>query len=224
MLVLRGCLRGVVGLVALGLLLVGGWLQRDRLRSWFTDVRGVAAPAVASAPEPSAELADRAHAKLTALADGSIPRTALSELELQSLLLFRYEQLLPAFADSPRVELEGDRLRLRIRVPTDRLPRIDALGEAMALLPDTADVAVRGQLLPLPSGRIAFAIDDVHASRIPLPDRIIGPALERLGRRDEPGLPADAVALPLPPGATAAYVRGDSLVLLGRSEGDGPRT
>jgi hypothetical protein len=44
-------------------------------------------------------------------------------------------------------------------------------------------------------------------------------ALRRLGRKDEAGLPADALSLPLPPGADAAYVRGDSLVFLknGRS-------
>ena len=223
MLILKGCLRSVAGLVAIALLLAIGWLQRDRLRGWVAEVRGMAAPTATAEPQPSVELADRAHAKLTELADGTITRAALSELELQSLLLYRYEQLLPAFADSPRVELQGDRLRLLIRVPTDRLPRIDALGDAAALLPDTADIAVRGQLLPLPSGRIAFAIDDVHASRIPLPDRVIAPALERLGRRDEPGLPSDAVALPLPPGATGAYVRGDSLVLLAASR-TGPRT
>jgi hypothetical protein len=54
----------------------------------------------------------------------------------------------------------------------------------------------------------------VSAQRFPLPARLVPGALERLGRTDEPGLPPDAIALPLPPGVAAAYVRRDSLVLL----------
>jgi hypothetical protein len=37
-----------------------------------------------------------------------------------------------------------------------------------------------------------------------------------LGRRDAPGLRQDAIRIALPKGARAAYVRGDSLVLLAR--------
>jgi hypothetical protein len=92
-----------------------------------------------------------------------------------------------------------------------------------ALLPDTTEVTVRGQLLPLDGGRVAFAIDEVTAAHIPLPRRIVPAALERLGRRDEPGLPRDALALPLPPGAAGAYVRADSLVLLARPASNEPR-
>ena len=54
-----------------------------------------------------------------------------------------------------------------------------------------------------------------------LPCRMVGAVLSRLGRRDEAGLPADALALPLPAGATNAYVRGDSLVLVGRDAAGG---
>jgi hypothetical protein len=43
---------------------------------------------------------------------------------------------------------------------------------------------------------------------------LVAGALRKLGRNDEPGLPDDALAIPLPPGADAAYVRGDSLIFL----------
>jgi hypothetical protein len=213
---LIGCFfRAVFTVVALVIIAAVGWLQRDRLREFWNDLRGVQTT-TAAAPAVTAEVADRAQAKLDALSEGGEARTALSEAELQSLLTYRYEQLLPAFIDSARVELDGDRLRLRARVPAERLPRVEELGEAAELLPDMTELTVRGQLLPLDSGRIAFAIDHVTAARIPLPRRVVPAVLERLGRRDEPGLPRDAVALPLPPGVGGAYVRGDSLVLLAR--------
>jgi hypothetical protein len=221
MAILGGCFRGVVALALLAVVVGIGWFQRDRLVGLWHELRGTA-PVLEEAPSP--EAADRAEAKLSELAEGVQSRVSLSETEVQSLLLYRYQQLLPAFVDSPRVELDGDRLRLRIRVPADRLPRVEDLGEAAALLPDTAELSVRGQLLPLDSGRVAFAIDDVTAARIPLPHRLVAPTLERLGRADEPGLPRDAVALPLPPGAAGAYVRADSLVLLARPAVNGPRT
>ena len=115
------------------------------------------------------------------------------------------------------MEISDDQLRLRARVPIDKLPRVDGLAEAAAFLPDTTELSVAGRLLPLGQGRVAFGVDEVSASRIPLPDRLISGALSRMGRRDEAGLPADAIALPLPPGAGSAYIRTNRLVLVARS-------
>jgi len=106
-------------------------------------------------------------------------------------------------------------------MPIDRLPDVEGMRQAAALLPDTTDLALTAQLVPLGNGRVALAVDEITVSRIPLPQRLYAPALSRLGRRAEPGLPADAVAVPLPPGVTNAYVRADSLVLVGRSANPG---
>lgn len=206
-----GCLRRIVSLVVVIALGVGAWLYRDHLLVAWHDFRGTAP---AEALEPSPELADQAERKLDGLRDGTSSYAALSAIELESLLAFRYAGVLPGFLDTPAVEMQGDRLRLRARVPVDRLPDIEGLGPATAFLPDTTELTVSGRLLPLQPGRVAFAVDDVSAQRFPLPSRLVPGALERLGRRDEPGLPADAMALPLPPGANSAYVRRDSLVLL----------
>jgi hypothetical protein len=206
-----GCARKIVLLVVLLFLVGGAWFFRDSLRMKWRELRG--AP---PEQEASRELADQALAKLAALEDGSTEQAALSAAELESLLFFEYRGLLPAFLDSPQVEMHDDQLQLRARVPIDKLPRVDGLGEAASFLPDTADLLVAGKLLPLDSGRVGFAVDEVSAARFPVPSRMIPRALQRMGRRDEPGLPADAMALRLPGGAAAAYIRRDSLVLLAR--------
>lgn len=209
-----GCARRLVALVLVGAIAAGVFLYRERLITAWHDLRGTE-PQVAVA---SPELADQAERKLNELRDGTRDYAALSAVELESLIAYRYPGVLPAFLDAPAVELQGDRMRLRARVPLDKLPDVDGLGPAAAFLPDTTELTVSGRLLPLQPGRVAFAIDDVSAQRFPLPRRLVPGALDRLGRRDEPGLPRDAMALPLPPGAAAAYVRRDSLVLLAQPE------
>ena len=210
-----GCARRVIVLFLVLVLLAGAWLFRDRIRTAWTDFRGT----TEVPEEPSAELAAGAERKLESLRDGSAASASLSAVELESLFLHRYRGVLPAFLDSPTVELDGDQLRLRARVPIDKLPRVDGLADAAAFLPDTTDLTVSGKLLALPSGRVGFGVDDVSAARIPLPDRVVAAALTRLGRRDEAGLPPDAIAVPLPPGAATAYIRRDSLVLLAPATG-----
>lgn len=189
------------------------YLNRDRIADVIGSVRN---KSDASETGPSEELAERAGLKLEDLESGREPRVALSSEELQSLLKYRFPQLLPAFVDSPTIVLERDRIHVTARVPVESVPHLNELGDAAGFLPDTTEVDMTGTILPLDSGRVALAIDDVSASRIPLPNRMIPGALRRLGRKDEPGLPRDALAVPLPPGAAAAYVRGDSLYLLAR--------
>ncbi|MGQ0814327.1 MAG: hypothetical protein ACT4O1_07655 [Gemmatimonadota bacterium] len=205
-----GCLiRSVVSFVLIAVIAVFAFLNRDRIASAWHDLRGGEEPVL-----PSPELAAAADRKLDDLKDGRQTSVALTELELQSLLLFKYRELLPAFIDAPKIELNNDKIEITGRVPVDRLPSVSEIGEAATFLPDTTEIAVVGELLPLNGRRAALAVDKVSAARIPLPQRLIPGALRRLGRKDEPGLPKDALAIPLPPGADAAYVRGDSLVFV----------
>jgi hypothetical protein len=211
-----GCFRGSVALVFLLAAVAAVWLFRDRIATAWYDIRGIRQTELVATPE----LAESAQAKIDALNDGSAARIALSAMELQSLLTYRYQGALPGFLGAPGIEIHGDELRLRVRVPVDKLPNVEGLGEAAAFLPDTTELTVAGRLLPLDTGRVAFSIDDVRAQRFPLPRRLVPGALERLGRRNEPGLPPEAMALPLPPGVAAAHVARDSLVFLARPRDD----
>jgi hypothetical protein len=211
---MMGCIRTIIGFVVA--LAIAGvlFLNRDRVTDAVNRLRGREAVV---ATVPSQELADAASARLDDLADGKTQRVALSELDVQSLLQYKYRSLLPAFVNAPVVELDGDKVEITARVPVDRLPQLNELGDAAAFLPDTADLGIRGSVLPLRPGRVALTVDQVRAQKIPLPQRLVAGALSRLGRKDEPGLPLDAMAVRLPPGADAAYVRADSLVFIGSS-------
>ena len=207
---LLGCFRRLAGLVIVLLLLaVGLWWFRDDVSDAWRRVRG--GETVAEAPSP--EVAERAEEKLADLGAGRSERVALSGVELQSLVLYSYGDLFPAFVREPRVDVEEGRLRLDARVPTDALGSLPGAAQAQALLPDTADVTIVADLLPLGDGRAALAVDEITAARIPVPSAMVPRLLERMGRVSEPGLPEDALAVRLPPGVGSAYMRGDSLIL-----------
>lgn len=207
-----GCLRRVIVLVVVLAIVAAVFLFRDRLKHEWRSLRGIHdAPQVATA-----ELGGIAANKLEDLRDHKVDRVALGTTELQSLIQYKYAGLLPAFAQDPHVELKGDHVVLRVRVPVDKLPDVKGLGAASAFLPDTTEISLSGTLIPLQNGRTALGVDGVSAARIPLPPRMINDGLRRVGRKNEPGLPRDAIAVNLPDGVKAAYIRNDSLILLAR--------
>ena len=208
-----GCLRRILSLIILLIVVAIVWLNRDKIKAKLDHIRGKDKVVIETASPKMAEQADR---KLLDLKSGKTNRVALGEIELQSLVQYKYRALLPSFVDSPTVILKNDEIEVQARVPVDRLPDVSELGPAQSFLPDTAEVGVSGKLLPLKSGRVALAVDAVKAARIPLPHRLVAGALRKLGRKDEPGLPNDAMAIPLPPGVSSAYVRNDSLIFIGK--------
>lgn len=208
-----GCLRRIISLVILLIVVAIVWLNRDRIKAKIDHLRGRDKVVVEL---PSPELAEKTDKKLRDLKSGKIKRVALTDRELQSLLQYKYRALLPSFVDSPSISLRGEQIEVKARVPVDRLPSVGELGEAANFLPDTTEIGVSGKFLPLRAGRVALAVDAVKAARIPLPHRLVPNALKKLGRKDEAGLPNDAMAIPLPPGVSAAYVRSDSLIFIGK--------
>lgn len=209
MILILGCLKRLVAVVLLLVIAVLVWHFRDTIVTGWHRFRGEAPPAVAT----PADLARSGQLKLSSLAKGSAQgRVALSGGEVQALLHSRFSGMVPDYLDSARVELDGDRIKLLGRIPTDRLPNVQGMGEVMGLLPDTTDVAVTGQVIPLGGGRAALAVDQVTAARIPLPHKLVTELIDRVRRGGN--APSGALPFPLPRGANTAYVRSDSLVLL----------
>ena len=198
----------VAGLLVVLLLAGGAWLFRDTI----TSLLGGGRP---EATAVSQEAAAQAEEKLARLAsDGETVR--LNDVEFTSLMRYRLRDRIPGDLESPAVSFRGDTVQLMARVPSDRLPDVPELGAARAFLPDTADVDIVGKLAPLADGRAAFEVQRITFAGIPVPDRMYPQALERMGRRDEPGLSPSAYAFPLPAGVGAARVERGELVLAPR--------
>ena len=211
-----GCMRRFALLGVLIALFVGAWVFREQLIGMWQDLRSEDVP-----QEVSPELAARAEQKLSVMGDSNPPaRVTLTSAELQSLVAYRMAEGLPSFILEPAVTIDDGDLRVRARVPTDEVAGIRGLGgseEILSMLPDTTEVVAKGHLIPLGDGRAALAVDEVTAASIPLPGRLIPRILESIGRRDEAGLPADALAVRLPDGVANVFADGDSIVFMSRS-------
>lgn len=207
-----GCLRRVVGLVALVVAGAAVWLYfGDDLRAFWDERTGSAAPALTGA-----ELSDHTMERIAALRATPGDRLALSETELQSLVDHEYAAFIPAFLASPRVGVNDGRVRLSGRVSTDFIRERVDLGDAAGFLPDTAEVAVRGHLIPSGQGRVGLAVDQVTAARIPVPEALVGRLLRTAGAGSDPSLGERVIPIGLPEPLASAYVHGDSVVFTAR--------
>jgi hypothetical protein len=160
----------------------------------------------------SPEAAASAEAKLERLrAAGDTVR--LSDVEFTSYMRYRFRTQLTGQLDSASIDFAGDTVTLTGRLPTDRLPSTREVEAMRYLMPDTADVRVEGSLRTLEPGRAALKVRRASFARVSIPPNVYPDALNRVGRRDEPGLGPDEYAFRLPPGVGAAQVEGGELVL-----------
>jgi hypothetical protein len=209
-----GCARSCLARVLVLVLLVGSaaavwWWNPDlvdRLRGMAEPERG---------PVPSPDVATATVSRYEAfLRAGSGSELRLGGAELTSLVRYAFMDVLPPAVQDPAVELRDGRVHLSGRVALSTLPEIPALREVMGLLPDTVRLELRGTLTPFGDSRAAFHVDRLEASRVPIPSRYIPEILLAMGRGSVPGLPEDALVVPLPPGLGTAFVLRDSLVLV----------
>jgi hypothetical protein len=208
-----GCLGRTVLAVVVVIVLGVAWLYRDDLSALWDRLPG-------RSVRPSPELAAQAEEKLAALGEGGgRTRVALAEDELQSLVEFRWAGFLPPDVVDPRVAVADGRMTLEGGVATARFARITELEEVIAFLPDTTELRAVTSFAPLDSEHVALSVHELGAAGIPVPDRLIPSVLGRFRGSSAPGLPPNALAIPLPPGIRGVYVLGDSLVFLATESG-----
>jgi hypothetical protein len=171
--------------------------------------------------EVSAEVADRAAARLAGLGRDGVTRVAFRAPELQSLIQYRWAPFLPEELASPRVSLGAGRITLEGDVSTAHFGRIAELQEILSFLPDTAGLRAAASFVPLDDGWVALEVHELGAAGIPIPKQLIPPILARFRAHTPPGLGPNAVAVPLPPVVSHIFVSGDSLVVVARGSGGG---
>lgn len=220
---MKGCLRSCLGSLGLTVVVVGaaygGWKWGPtvfpRVEAWLAAAAEESETAI---PErrPSPEIAEATLDRVDAFRSGGPDdtRLELDGVELSSVVRYALPGIIPPGVDEPSVELRSGKVLLSARVARAAFPGLPAVDEIEGLLPDTVDIRLRGALVPFGAGYSALHVERVEAERIPLPGRIIPGILSALGRQGRDGLPAEAMAIPLPAGLDRAFVEGDRLVLL----------
>jgi hypothetical protein len=213
-----GCLKSLFGkavtLVLLVMAAYAGWRWGPEVFPWVHERLGLSPDEEVGGVVSSPELADSVMLRVQDyLRDEGPGRLALGGDELTSLLRHSVPGLIPDGVLDPEVRLEDGRVNLRARVALGSFPNLPDLGPVIGMLPDTLDVAFQASLMPFGKGTAALLVHRLEASRIPLPNRLIPEILTAMGRRDYPGLPADALLIQLPSGLGSAYILTDSLIL-----------
>lgn len=211
-----GCLRSCAGrlaaLAVLGVAAGAAWLYWPVLSPRLSGFAGPEEPAaVVASPELADATLDRFE-RFRAGAEGD--RIALGSAELSSVVRYALPGILPPGVSEPTVELVDGRLVLSAHVATAAFPDLPALDPVIGMLPDTVSVRMDGELAPFGRRSLAFHVDAIEASRIPLPARLVPEVLAGLGRTHRDGLPPDALHVPLPAGLESVFVLRDSLVLV----------
>jgi len=210
----RSCFGKLVTLVLLVVAAYAGWVWGPvvfpRVQEWL----GLTTEEESEEIESSPELADSVLARVQAFRRGEIgDRLALGGKELTSVMRYSVPGLFPVGASKPLVSFEEGRVHLQAEVVLSSFPDLPDLGPILGILPDTLTVDVEASLMPFDSEQVALLVQKLEAARIPIPRRMIPGILKAMGRVDYPGLPPEALTIPLPPGLKSVYILADSLVI-----------
>jgi hypothetical protein len=211
---LRSCFGKLATLVLLVVAAYAGWVWGPvvfpRIQEWL----GWTTSEQADETEASPEVADSVLARVQAFRRGEIGnRLALNGQELTSVMRYSVPGLIPEGVSEPGVRLDEGRIHVRAEVVLGAFPELPDLGPILGILPDTLTVEMEASLMPFEPGQAALLVEKVEAGRIPLPRRLIPEILKAMGRVDRPGLPPEAITVPLPPGLGSVYILADSLVI-----------
>jgi hypothetical protein len=212
-----GCLKSILKKFLLGVALIlaayAGWIWGPAIFPRLQDLAGVGRPEVATGPGPSAELADSVLSRVQEFRLSEGDRMALDGREVTSVIRYAVPGLVPSGIQDPEVAFREGRVIIRAAVALSAFPELPDLGPVLGILPDTLQVELDATLMPFGQQESALLVHGVEASRIPIPRRLIPEILQAMGRVQRPGLPLEAMAVPLPPGLAAAYIIADSLIL-----------
>lgn len=212
---IKNCLARIGCLALILVVVAGGWLFRDDIAGWWRQLE------ITSASQPSENLAERATSKLEAMASGDGPqRLELGQAEIQSLLTYRAEPMLPAGISDPVVELRDSTLLLSARVDPRGLEGLASPEVVERLFSDSAKVVV--ELLPgvVAPGVAQVEIVTLQAGSIVVPSMMVPWILESI---EIQGVETTGVMLLLPtPGRVTHFqVAAGKLVLeLARGDSD----
>jgi hypothetical protein len=209
-----GCLTApfkFAGCLGLIVLLLIGWLYRDRLsseaRQVFGSISGTEASSAAGRPGSRALVAARA--KIDSLNGWGADSVVLSPSEVASMIGAGLDPSLRSQLDSLQVELEDGSITVRARLATARLPR-ELVGPLSIALRPREPIEAAGPLTVVAPQKAEWALRSFSIRGIPIPHdavpKLVSKALGDPSRKTVPvRIPPGVRQIRLHPGGATLY-------------------
>jgi hypothetical protein len=204
---MRGCLSLPFRLLALALLVLGGFVAWSYREEILRRVHEWTAPGAErnSVGHGDAALAPAARRKLESLG-GPRDTVLLSAGELANLVAAGAAAVLPHALDSIELRLGHDDIEVRARVDTRDVPL--AFGPLSGVIRDHEPIEAGGRLVYRRSGLAEWEITRARVRRFPLPREVLSRLLARVGSTTE-----SVVPVPLPASIGGLRVSPSGVVL-----------
>ena len=209
---MRGCLTlpfRVLGCLGLIIVLVAGYLYRDRLHQFVHDVIGRKQASSEVVGRPTEGGARQALDKIDSLNAWRADSVVLTAAEMASLIGAGLDPAFRDQVDSLSVRLGDDRIGIEASLLTDRIPR-NVLGPLGSMIDKREHLSASGIVELVEPGRAVWIVDRLSLGNFPFPRDMIPRLLERaLGSH------SSEVPFTVPHGLRAVKVRPSGVSLFG---------
>ena len=172
---MKGFFSKIGCLTFIALLLAGGWWFRDDISDLWRRLQ------ITSSSRPSEQLAERAADKLQSFAEGDAGSSLrLSQQEMQSLLTYRADPMLPPGISAPLVELRDSTLVLSARVDPEQLEGLASPELVERFLSDSTRVLVELEPGVLAPGVARVEVVTLQAGSVVIPSLMVPWILESM--------------------------------------------
>ncbi|MEP7327509.1 MAG: hypothetical protein ABI836_16280 [Gemmatimonadota bacterium] len=202
----------LIGCLGLILLLVAGWLYRDRVVEF---VRGrLHKPVVAAAESvgrPSEAGVRRALDKVDSLNAWRADSVVITASEMASLIGAGLDPAFRGHMDSLQVGLEEGRIRVEASFDTSQIPK-DMLGPLGGMVGNREHLKAAGPVAITRPGQAEWQVDQLTLGSFPFPRDVIPRLLERATGSHDAALP-----VMIPQGISAVAIHSTGVTLYGKT-------
>jgi hypothetical protein len=203
----------LIGCLGLILLLVAGWLYRDRIVEFARGILHKQAAPAESVGRPTEGGVRRALDKVDSLNAWRADSVVLSASEMASLIGAGLDPAFRGHMDSLQVGLEEGRIRIEASFDTSQIPR-DMLGPLGSMVDNREHLKAAGPVTVAAPGRAEWRVDQLTLGSFPFPRDVIPRLLERAtGSRDA------ALPVVIPQGIRAVAIHPGGVTLYGKTGG-----
>lgn len=203
----------LIGCFGLILLLVAGWLYRDRIVEFARGILHKPPAATESVGRPTDGGVRRALDKVDSLNAWRADSVVLSASEMASLIGAGLDPAFRGHMDSLQVGLEEGRIRIEASFDTSQIPK-DMLGPLGSMVGNREHLQAAGPVTVSAPGHAEWRVDQLTLGSFPFPGDVIPRLLERAT-----GSRSSALPVAIPQGIRAVAIHAGGVTLYGKTDG-----